>query len=440
MNPITRDFIRRWNWLLLIQFAATTIGWILHARGSNLHFEMFPAIAMSLDITRGLVRTCLGLPFTRDVMARGLWFSVAALSPIITIVSMFLATIFCFMCSMTLPSWHLLSFHLVIAILLSGTMQFLLTSLPTRVATTVPERIRDGVIGLCWGLGISATVWISFLLPAGWEGIGTGGRMIMGLLAVLSAASWFTTRSMQARRAMTRPAAGSPVIISSPHSGLSGPGGWKLWLRLEMDSLAPVCLIVLIFMGINELIAMATSQGVRTAMRGPSTNYTTLGMMGAMSIMPLMARAVSPARAFQALPITRGKQALLLASRPVIYCLCLFMIFSGISLLIGPGTGEEGSVFYAFALIGSLMSLGQAVFVRFPRFPVAMAMGMFLAPVVIISLPLLVQPGKSAFWMAVLGLALFPVSWLLHRRWLRTSSQFYRSQGWLLRLTTGNVR
>ena len=116
MNPITRDFIHRWNWLLLIQFAATAIGWIMHARGSKLHFEMLPAIAMSLDITRGLVRTCLGLPFTRDVMARGLWFSVAALSPIITIVSMFLATIFCFMCSMTLPSWHLLSFHLVIAI------------------------------------------------------------------------------------------------------------------------------------------------------------------------------------------------------------------------------------------------------------------------------------------------------------------------------------
>ena len=440
MNPITRDFIHRWNWLLLIQFAATTIGWIMHERGSKLHFEMFPAIAMSRDITRGLVRTWLGLPLTRAVMARGLWFSVAALSPVLTLTGMILATGFCLICGMTPPPLDLLGFHLVVAVLLSGTMQFLLTSLPTRAATTVPERIRDIVISLGWGLSISATMWISFLLPAGWEEIGTGGRMIMSLMAVLSAASWFTTRSMLVRRAMARPAAGTPLIISSAKSALSGASGWKLWSQLEMGALAPVCFMMLFFMGIMELMAMASSQGVSTAMRGPSTTYTTLGMMGAMSITPLMARAASPARAFRALPITREKQALLLACRPVIYCLCLFMVFSGISLLMGRGTGEEGSVFSAFVLIGSLMSLGQAVFVRFPRFPVAMAMGMFLAPMVIISLPLLVHPGKSAFWMAVLGLALFPVSWLLHRRWLRSSSQFYRSEGWLQRLTTGNVR
>ncbi len=109
-------------------------------------------------------------------------------------------------------------------------------------------------------------------------------------------------------------------------------------------------------------------------------------------------------------------------------------------MLAGGATGEEGRALCVFILIGTLLSLLQSIAVRYPRFPVAMGMGMFLAPVLVITLPLVLQSGKPVAWVAVLGLALFPVSWLLHRRWLRTSSQFYRSQAWLTRLTTGNAR
>jgi hypothetical protein len=440
MNPVTRDFVRRWNWLLLIQFAATTIGWIMHAQGSKLHFEMFPAVAMSFDLVRGLIRSCLGLPLARPVLARGLWFAVAAVSPVLTIASMILATIFCMLCSMTPPPGNALTFHLVVSVLLSGTMQFLLSSLPTRPAASVPERIRDILVGLGWGLSISATLWISFLLPAGWDGMGTSSFLVLGLLAVLTVTSWFTTRSMLARRAVTRPAAVSPSITNSPKSALAGSGGWKLWLELEIGSLAPVCFMILIFMALTELMARASSSGVSTAMKGSGNMYMPLAMMCAMIIIPLFARATGPARVFQAMPITRGRHALLLAARPVIFCLVLVAIFTVVSVLSGRATGEEGRAFGVFILIGNLMSLMQAINVRHPRFPVAFGIGIFLAPAVLVTFPLFLQSGGSVSWLAIPGLALFPLSWLLHRRWLRTSSQFYRSQQWLMRFAAGNPR
>ena len=78
MNPLTLDFIRRWKWLLLVQFVITTGAWILHAGEpkARLHLVVIVAVAMSWDLMRGLVRAQLGLPQRRSSIAAGLWLSV----------------------------------------------------------------------------------------------------------------------------------------------------------------------------------------------------------------------------------------------------------------------------------------------------------------------------------------------------------------------------
>ena len=441
MNPVTLDFIRRWNWVFVIHFAATTLGWILYKEGAKLHFEMLAAVAMSMDFTRGLVRPCLGLPITRTVLARGLWFAVAAVSPVLTLLSMITATGFCLIFRSNGPSWSLMSYHLTISVLLSGTMQFLLTSLPTRPAATLSGRIRDTVIGLAWGLSLSATLWISFMLPAGWDGIHAGGRILLLLLAGLSIASWFTTRSMLVARAETRAAVPASSALRTPSAALSGSGGWMLWFQLELGLLIPMCGMIVIIMGMMEGMARLSSSGVSAAIReSANTTCLTLVLVCSMITFPLFARAVGAARVFRAMPITLGQQALLLTARPFIYCMALFSMFGVVSLVMGRSSGESWHALSIFLLVGSLMSLSQAGMVRFPRFPVAVGMGVVLAPAMVIAMPVLLRQEIPFYQLAAPGGACLVVSWLTNRRWLLKSSEFYRSQRWLAMISKGTNR
>lgn len=440
MNPVTLNFIRRWNWVFVIHFAATTLGWILYQEGTKLHFEMLAAVAMSMDFTRGLVRPCLGLPITRPVLARGLWFAVVAINPVLTLLSMITATGFCLLFRSDGPSWSLMSYHLVISVLLSGTMQFLLTSLPVRPAPTLSGRIRDTVIGLGWGLSLSATLWISFMLPAGWDGIHASGWIILLLLAGLSIASWFTTRSMLAGRAASRAAVLETSVQRTASAALSGSSGWWLWFQLELGLLIPMCGMIVIIMGMMEGMARLSSAGVSAAMKGSANTWLTLGLVCSMITFPLFARAVGAARVFRAMPITLGQQALLLTARPFIYCLALFSMFGAVSLLMGRAPGEAGRALSIFLLVGSLMSLSQAGMVRYPRFPVAIGMGVVLAPTMVIAMPMLLRQDIPFHQLAAPGGAFLLVSWLLHRRWLLRSSEFYRSQGWLAMIPKGTNR
>jgi|GEM_PF-5346549 hypothetical protein len=440
MNPVTLNFIRRWNWVFVIHFAATTLGWILYQEGAKLHFEMLAAVAMSMDFTRGLVRPCLGLPVTRAVLARGLWFAVAAVSPVLTLLSMIAATGFCLIFRTNGPSWGLMSYHLIISVLLSGTMQFLLTSLPVRPPATLSGRIRDTVIGLAWGLSLSATLWISFMLPAGWDGIHASGWIILFLLAGLSTASWFTTRSMLVGRAETRAAVPETAVQRTTSAALSGSSGWWLWFQLELGLLVPLSAMFVIIMGMMEGMARLSSSGVSAAIRGSANAWLTLGLMCSMITFPLFARAVGAARVFRAMPITLNQQALLLTARPLIYCLALFSMFGAVSLVVGRASGELWHALSIFLLVGSLMSLSQAGMVRFPRFPVAVSMGVLLAPAMVIAMPILLRQEIPFYQLAAPGAVCLVLSWWLHRRWLLRSSEFYRSQGWLALIAKGNNR
>jgi hypothetical protein len=118
----------------------------------------------------------------------------------------------------------------------------------------------------------------------------------------------------------------------------------------------------------------------------------------------------------------------------------LFFVFTGVSSLIGRPVGQAGRAFCFFFLIGSIMGLMQAITVRNPTVPAAMGMGILLAPAAIVSIPLLLQAEKPVAWITFLGMALFLVSWLLHRHWLRTSSRLYRNHGWLSLFTGGQPR
>ena len=440
MNPVTMDFVRRWRWLLVIQFAATALSWIQPEGRGKLHLEMVPAVAMSWDYGRGLVRSCLGLPLTRPVVARGLWLAVAGVSPVLGLAGMMAAVVCCRIFGMTPPPAGLLSFHLVISLLLAGTMQLLLTGLPTRPAASLSGQIKDGVVGLLWGLSMSAMIWVSFVFPAGWEWLGWGDAIILNILGVAAVASFFTTRGMLIRRAGPGPGTPPACKAATGRYALHGAGGWQLWLGQELRWLAPALFMVLIVMGSMELMARASSPGVSTAIRSGPNQYRAVGLMCAMFILPLFGMAAGPARIFCALPITRGRYALLLACRPVVFCLSLVLMFTGLSWLAGQGTGQEGRALCVFILFGSLVSLMQAVLVRQALLPVAMGMAMVLAPMVDVSFLILLQSGMPVFWMAVLGAGLLPISWLLHRRWLRTSSQIYRSQQWLMRFAAGQSR
>ena len=446
MNPLTRDFLHRWRWIFLFcHFATTAFVWKLDAMDRKplfsvrLHLEIFPAIALSFDLARGLLRPGFGLPMNRAVFARGLWLSVVATGPLLLLGTIVLAGVLCFISGKPMPAPGVISFHLTLSVLIAGTAQFLLSSMPVQPSTTIAGKITGIVLGSLWGLSISTPFWISNFIPSGWAAMGTASTLILSLLTALTVASWFTTQRMITERVMVRSSSSPGMGLETPMT-LAGSGGWSIWWRQEANAIAFVGAMAVMVIVIQEIMMGSFRSGVSDAMKDPSNAYLTLGMVCAMMMTPLFARAAGGARLLRALPISGNRLALILAARPAAYALFLFASVSVYYSFMGRWNGQEGRAVCVFIFIGGLLSIMQAINVRHPSTKVTMAMAMFLSPGVVLTSPVVVDSAYPVLWLGILGIALLPVSWLLCRRWMRTSSGFYRQNGWPTRLTAANVR
>jgi len=432
MNPVTLDFLRRMRWLFLAQFIVTAISWTLPAaQFARLHLEFLAAVAMSIDLGRGLIRVTMGLPLTQRQLGGGLWMAVVPLAPLVGVAGMLAGSGLGALTGRLFPSPSLLYLHALIGLLIAGTMQFLITGLPTRQPRTLGEKTGSLIFSTLWGLSMGGGIWVSFFIPPGWERLSPGLYFLVFALAALTMVSWFTTQSMVRNRAATSTVnlTAVPGPASAPLSGLQGPGGWRLWLGQELRWQIMAPLMTFAVTTIMEVMAHLSNPGVAGAMRGSSNRYLPAGMMCAWFISALFSMASSPARAFRSLPVTRTRYALLLTCRPLCFALLLFFTLAGITFCTGTQDGQEGKAFSLFLLIGGMVSLTQAILVRFPSFSVMMLMAMLLAPCVVFTFPVVLKDGVNTAWMPPAALALVLLSWSLHRRWLRTSSGFYRSQG-----------
>ncbi|RYD26993.1 MAG: hypothetical protein EOP86_25180, partial [Verrucomicrobiaceae bacterium] len=301
MIRFLRDFAGRWKWLLLIQLIVSAAGWAFSQRirtphgGSSAaleHLEFGVAVAMSWDLLRGLNRACLAWPVTGKSLARGMWLAVAGIGPFVSSLAVLPGLLYCMAAKLPLPSWSILSLHVVLSFLLGGILQFVLTGLRIGIAPTLGGQVRDGFFGMLWGLSLSATGWLGLVIPMRWEDIHTGGAVILGFMAVITLISWFTTPGMVVARAA--PAVGGPGRSAAPEASnteprislLQGVSGWPLWLGLELRWLAFLPLMVALIMGVLRGIGRLSSPGVEAAVVAGPNQYSSLAMLCAMLLLP----------------------------------------------------------------------------------------------------------------------------------------------------------
>ncbi|MDB6136046.1 MAG: hypothetical protein JWM59_4289 [Verrucomicrobiales bacterium] len=452
MIRFLRDFAGRWKWLLLIQLIVSAAGWAFSQRirpqhgGGGValeHLEFGVAVAMSWDLLRGLNRACLVWPVTRKSLARGMWLAVAGIGPFVSSLAVLPGLLYCMAAGLPLPSWSILSLHVVLSFLLGGTLQFVLTGLRIGIAPTLGGQVRDGFFGMLWGLSLSATGWLGLVIPMRWEDIHTGGAVILGFMAMITVISWFTTPGMVVARAA--PAVGGrgrsavPGVTNTElrNSLLQGVSGWPLWLGLELRWLAFLPLMVALVIGVLRGIGRLSSPGVEAAVVAGPNQYTSLGMLCAMLLLPMFSMSCGPLRAFAAMPVRRVSRILLMVLRPPVYALVMCAAF----LLLNHITGQANSGILRaaclFALIGSLTSLLQSFLIRWPSFAAVIALGAVLAPTAMLLFPLLLRQDVPVLWLPIASAGILLLAAALHLRWLRTSTTIYRSIPWLQRYAAG---
>lgn len=280
------------------------------------------------------------------------------------------------------------------------------------------------------------TFWIATTGPVSWSDVNMlhGGTML--LLGIMAGASWFTTRSMMLERAMPKlEAVPRPAVDHRP--GLGGNKGWGVRLEQEMRWLMPVVFMVLMAAGIMISINDFSGQGATSGAQGLN-QYRSMAMLNVMIGSPLVMVAAGSLRALRSLPLRLSSCALLVALRPFVASAAMMVVFMALNAVIGRSSGMEGRALIAFLPLCSLMSLAQAVMIRYPRFPVAMGLLMVIsmASVIFVELLELSLPG---LWLLVSGILLL-LSWGLHWRWLSRSSGIYRLNGGFLRMMGGAQR
>jgi hypothetical protein len=117
----------------------------------------------------------------------------------------------------------------------------------------------------------------------------------------------------------------------------------------------------------------------------------------------------------------------------------MMVVFMALYIFIGRGSGMEGRALIAFLPLCSLMSLAQAVMIRYPRLPVVMGLLMVISMVSVIFVDLRAL-SLPRLWLLVTGLLLLVLSWGLHWRWLSRASGIYRLNGGFLRMMGGAQR
>ncbi len=440
MNSLTLDFIRRWKGLFLVQFVITAGAWILHATvpQTRLHLVVIVAVAMSLDLMRGLVRAQLGLPQRRASIAAGLWVSVVGAGTGVHLAAMMLGGVVLAPLLGQAVDAGVLGLHAVFCVLLIGTVQFILTGLPAAPPRTLAGQVKGAIFGGLWGLPMFGIFWLSFFAPASWEQVTGGQRWIMLVMAALTVASWFTTRSMMLERAMPKLEAVPPRPAVDDRPGLHGNKGWGVRLEQEVRWLMPVVFMVL--MAAVFMISINDFRGRGATPSGQGMyQYRSMGMLCVITAYPLVMVAAGSLRAMRSLPVRLSICALLVALRPFVSGAVAMLVFMALNFVIGRSSGMEGWAFVAFLPLCSLMSLAQAVMIRYPRLPVAMGLLMVIsmASVIFVELLALSLPGM---WLLAAGGLLLLVSWGLHCRWLSRSSGIYRLNGGFLRMMGGAAR
>lgn len=452
MIRFLRDFAGRWKWLLLLQLIVSAAGWAfnqsVHARHGGgaaalHHLEFGTAVAMSWDLLRGLNRACLAWPVTRKSLARGMWLAVAGIGPFISCLAVLPGFLYCMAAGLPLPSWSILSLHVVLSFLLGGTLQFVLTGLRTRIAPTWGGKMRDGFFGMLWGLSLSATGWLGLVIPMRWEDIHPGGAVIMGFMAAITVVSWFTTPGMVVGRAV--PAVGEPgtragretptTVARNPL--IPGVSGWPLWLGMELRWMLFLPLMVALVIGGLRGIGGLSSPGVKAAVVAGPNQYSSLGMLCAMLLLPMFSLSCGPLRAFAAMPVGRISRSLLMVLRPPVYALVMFASFLLLSRIAGQAGGGIPRAACLFALIGSLTSLLQSFLIRWPSFAAVIALGAVLAPAAMLLFPLVFREEFPVLWLPVASAGILLLAGALHLRWLRASTKIYRSLPWLQRYAAG---
>jgi hypothetical protein len=459
MSRFVVNFVRRWWWLLLIQLGISSACWLFFSPSQAQpdrgifplqHLEYAAAAALSWDLVRGQCRACLSMPITGNALSFGLWVIVVLLGPLVSCLALMPNAGYCWFVGMPLPSWSEITFHAAMAFLLGGTLQFVLSGLPAQTSPTLPGKMRDGIFAILWGLSISSPSWLGRIFPVRWESLQPAAKAAMAVMALLTLISCFTTARIVRERAFP-PAPGASdkkqhkndsffAGVSEWERGqkrespsLQSPGGWKVWLGLELRWMLFLPLMALVILGSLQVMGSFSSGGARTAIESSPTHFSSLGALCAMMVVPMFSLSCGSVRAFAALPVRRDLYALLMALRPPVYCLAMFSAFVLLSLMMGRPVGSLANAVCAFTLIGAVVSLLQPFLIRWPSFPAALGLGMVLMPTTMLLLPFCLKDNSPLIWMPELSVAFILISAALHRRFLRTSSKIYRGIPWLQR-------
>ena len=427
MNPLMLDFIARRRWLLFTVFVLVTAAWVFHAEEAQarVHLEVLVPAIMAWDLARGLFRVQLGLPQRKSRIATGLWFSVVGVGTAVQAAAMLFGGAVLAPLLGKGVELGVLGMHLVFVVLLLGTVQFILTGLPCGPSRTMAQQVKGGIFGLR-GLPMFGAYWIAAFGPASWGAVSPIQIGIMVVLGILTVASWFTTSWMVSERSVSKPRAIPKKVEGGPRSVLGGPKGWRIWVVQEARWQVPVLLMIVLAAAFMSSISQVVVDGILDATATGVIQYRSIGMLCVMTIFPGGAVAAGTVRAFRGFPVRLSWWALLSALRPFCGGLAVFVVFTLTAWLLDLSAGGEGQALLAFLPFCGVLSVAQAVILRYQRLPVMIVL-IFSLSIFFSNFPELLRLAQTGVWMAALGMGLLVFSWWLHVRWLGRGSRIYRN-------------
>ena len=423
MMPIVQDFVKRWWWLLGIQFLVTFVFWALPGpMAQRIHFENLGPIALSFDLMRGLARSCLALPLARRAFARQIWIGVILVPTAVGSLAMLCASIF--HGDFSMQDWAL---HSVIGCAISGSLLLLLTGMPTKPSTTILGQWRDGIFGALWGMGMMVSMLFLFMGSAVFPNLNAFIPWVLSAMGVGTILSYFTTQRMVVNRAIplgTRQGS----LNSRMTPDVETVAGWRLWIRLELRN--QLLLGSMVFCGLLLTRMITHSQGMQT---GGVLEFGQMGAFMMMGTLMMFMFGVMSLRAMRGLPISRQLLATIFVLRPMLGCLtiCLFFVLCG--LLFGTSSALSFGGILTLLISGALMANIQAICFRFPHPLFGICVTFFVGPFVAGYEHLQRFVTQAPILICCLIVAGYLGAWMLHFRFLRTSSKIYRRQAWLAR-------
>ena len=429
MMPIVQDFVKRWWWLFGIQFLVTFVFWALPGpMAQRIHFENLGPIALSFDLMRGLARSSLVLPLSRRSFARQIWIGVTIVPTCVGSLAMLGASIF--HGNFSPVDWAL---HTLIGLSIAGSLLLLLTGMPTQPSTTTLGQWRDGIFGALWGLGMMSSMMFLFMGSAVFPRLNASIPRLLTMMGAGTILSYFTTQRMVVNRS-TPPSTrqGSQIVTGTPDTETLS--GWSLWIRLELRN--QLLLGSMVFFGL--LITRTVTNSLRMQ-RGNGLEFGQMGLFMMMGAIMMFMVGIMSLRAMRSLPISRQRLALMFVLRHMLACLtiCLFFVLFG--LAFGTQSASTFGGILTLLISGAIMAIIQAIGFRFPHPLLWICVAFFVGPTVSIYEHLQRFVTQAPVPFICLIVAGYAGAWMMHFRFLRTSSKIYRRQAWLARfLPTAN--